>query len=81
MSRRDPDEQKVPKMVIHVEDAVILISIGLLFWLGVLKRHEAWAQMALLGVLVVMAVVLVRRFRRVHRGFRRREGSGEGPDE
>ena len=58
---------------IYVEDALILIAIAVLFWLTVFHRREAWAQTALIGVLIVMGVIFVRRVRRVHRAFRNKQ--------
>lgn len=58
---------------VYVEDALILASVGLLFWLGVFRRGEAWAQIALLGVLALMVVVMVRRLRRAHRALTEEE--------
>ena len=58
---------------IYVEDALILIAVAALFWLGVFHRTETWAQRALIGVLIVMGVVFVRRIRRVHRAFRHKQ--------
>jgi hypothetical protein len=55
---------------VYIEDAVTLVSIGLLFWLGVFRRHETSGQIALGVVLLVMVIVLVRRVRRLHRAFR-----------
>lgn len=80
MSQNDPHRQRPRKTAMYVEDALIVISIGLLFWLAVLERHEGWAQIALVGVLIVMAVVLVRRFRRFNRGIRKAGRPGERPD-
>ena len=55
---------------VYIEDVLILVSIGLLFWLGVFERHKASGQVALGVVLVVMVIILVRRVRRLHRAFR-----------
>ena len=81
MPQHDPNRQKARRTAIHVEDAFILISIGLLFWLGVLEKHERWAKIGLLGVLVVMAVVLMRRFRRFDRAVRKPREPGQRPDQ
>jgi membrane protein implicated in regulation of membrane protease activity len=66
----DGDKGKKLKRSILIEDVLILVSIGELFWLGVLKRTELWAQIAMGVVAVVMLVVLVRRLKRVHRAFK-----------
>lgn len=58
----------------YVEDALILLAIVALFVLGVFFRRTSWGQGGLLVVLVVMAVVFVRRFRRTHRAFTGRGG-------
>jgi len=67
-SGKDP----VSKAVVHVEDALILVSVGLLFWLGVLHRREAWAQIAMVPVLGMMVVVFVHRLGRLRRVMRGR---------
>ncbi len=69
----ESDQRKRSKAVIYVEDALILLSIGLLFWLGVLNRRETWAQVAMIPVLGMLLIVLVRRVRRVHRVMRGRK--------
>ncbi len=58
------------KRVIICEDVLILVSIALLFVLGVFYREALWGQIALGGLLVVMIVVLVARYRRVHKAFK-----------
>ena len=69
----EPNQEKRPGPDgLFVEDALILLSIGLLFVLTVFFRREQWGQMALLAVLLVMVVVFVRRLRRTHRAFRGR---------
>ena len=74
MSEGEPDQDRKPQKIgVYAEDALILLCIALLFWLGVLHRHEAWAQIVLGLVLVVMLVVFFIRMRRVHRAFK------EGP--
>ena len=55
---------------IVIEDALILVSIALLFVLAVFFRRESWAQWALGGVLVTMVIVFLRRSRRTHRAFK-----------
>ena len=57
------------KRSVYIEDGLIIVSIALLFWLGVLERDQRWAQLLMGGVLVVMLTVLVRRLRRVHGAF------------
>ena len=66
----DTERHREQRRGIYVEDALILISIGLLFWLGVLERHETWAQIAMGVLLLVMLMVFVRRVRRVRRAFK-----------
>lgn len=61
------------KRSLHLEDVIILISVGLLFWLGVLRRHETVAQVLLVGVLIVMLVVFLRRIRRTYRAFKEKQ--------
>jgi hypothetical protein len=63
---------------IYLEDAVILLALVPLFILTVFFRTTLWGQAGLLVVLIVMAVVFVRRLRRVHRSFTGR-GEDEGP--
>ena len=70
MPEADGDKGRELKRIILIEDVLILVAIGELFWLGVLKRTELWAQIAMGVVAVVMLVVLVRRLKRVHRAFR-----------
>jgi membrane protein YdbS with pleckstrin-like domain len=62
-------ERGQPRRSVYVEDALILLSIAALFVLGVFFRTEWWGQVGLGAVLIVMAVVFVIRFRRVHRAF------------
>jgi hypothetical protein len=66
-------EQTGHSVVVYVEDGLIILSIGFLFWLGVFHRAEAWAQGVLVLVLIMMAVVFVARVRRVQRALRKRE--------
>ena len=69
----EPDKEKRPAPGgLFVEDALILLSIGLLFVLAVFFRREQWGQRALVAVLLAMAVVFVRRIRRIHRAFKGR---------
>jgi hypothetical protein len=65
----DQDERIPPKKGVYVEDLLILICLVPLFILGVFFRDRWWAQAGLGLVLIVMAAVLVRRVRRVHRAF------------
>ena len=68
-----PSDQHEPREPgIYIEDALILVSIVLLFALAIFFRFEAWGQAALVGVFAVMLVVFVRRLRRVHRAFKGR---------
>jgi len=64
------DGRKVSRLVIYVEDGLILLSIALLFWLWVLHRREDWARIAMIPVLGMMLVVFVHRVSRVHRAMR-----------
>ena len=73
MPSKGSDSRNVSKLIIHVEDGLILLSIGLLFWLWVLHRREAWAQIAMLPVLGMMLIVFVHRVTRVHRAMRNRQ--------
>ena len=68
MSHEIEDDQG-PRAGIHGEDVLILLSVVALFFLTVFCRHTLWGQGALAGVLILMAVVFWRRFRRVHRAF------------
>jgi len=56
-------------VAVYVEDALVVLAIGALFVLTVFFRDRWWAQACLGGVFVIMAVVLVRRLRRVHKAF------------
>ena len=58
---------------VYVEDLVILVTLVPLFILGVFFRFTWWGQTGLVVLLVVMAAVFVRRFRRVHRAFTGRD--------
>ena len=73
MSEGDGERKQKRATGIYVEDALILVAIAVLFWLGVFHRRESWAQAALVAVLIVMGVVFVRRIRRVHRAFRQKQ--------
>jgi len=69
----EPDKEKrAGPSGLFIEDALILLSIGLLFVLSIFFRREQWGQIALLAVLLVMVVVFVRRIRRTHRALRGR---------
>jgi membrane protein implicated in regulation of membrane protease activity len=70
---REPEDDQGPRAGIHGEDVLILLSVAALFVLTVFCRHTWWGQGALIGLLVLMAVVFWRRFRRVHRAFTGRE--------
>jgi len=63
-------KRRVSKAVVYFEDGLIVLSVGLLFWLGVLNRQERWARVAMLPVLGMMLVVFVHRMFRVHRAMR-----------
>jgi len=69
----DPQDEQGPRAGIHGEDLLILLSVVALFILTVFFRRTSWGQGALVGVLLLMAVVFWRRFRRVHRAFTGRE--------
>jgi len=70
----DQPKAKPPRPAsVYVEDAVIIASVLLLFVLTVFFRRTLWGQLALVGLLIVMVVVLVRRLRRTHRALRGRE--------
>lgn len=65
-----PDrESGSSKTHIYLEDALILLALIPLFVLTVFFRDELWAQVGLVVVLIVMALVFVRRLIRVHRAF------------
>jgi len=71
VSGEEPEKDSRAKTPgVYIEDALILVSIGLLFWLVVFRRHETSAQIALGVILLVMVIVLVRRVRRLNRAFR-----------
>ena len=72
MPENRPGKDPPAKTLIHVEDGLILVSIGLLFWLGVLKRHQTWAQVAMIPVLAMMVVVLIHRLGRLRRAMQGR---------
>jgi hypothetical protein len=61
--------QKASKRHVYVEDFLILLAVGALFVLGVFFRTTLWGQVGLGVTLVVMVVVFIRRFSRVHREF------------
>ena len=67
------DEEIRQKAALHVEDVAILLSVGALFVLTVFFREEVWAQILLVGVFLLMVVVFILRFRRVHRAFQDQE--------
>jgi hypothetical protein len=69
----EPENDQGPRPDVHGEDLLILLSVVALFFLTVFFRRTAWGQGALIGVLILMAVVFWRRFRRVHRAFKGRE--------
>lgn len=70
MSEEKQGTSKETRGRLYVEDALILVSIGLLFWLGVVKRHQPVAQVLLGAVFIIMLVVFVRRIRRTYRAFK-----------
>lgn len=63
------EKHEEDRTAIYVEDGLILLSIGVLFALGVFYRQETWAQIVLGGVLLLMLVIFVRRYRRAKRAF------------
>ncbi len=69
----DDRERKRLKRSIIIEDTLILLSIAMLFLLGVLYRHHGWAQIILFFVFLLMLAVFIRRTRRVKREFRRQQ--------
>lgn len=69
----ESDEKAQGRVALYVEDVIILLSLVLLFVLAVFCRHTWWGQAGLLAVLLVMAVVLFLRLRRVHRAFTGRD--------
>lgn len=70
MPSEQQDDEQQTRRNLYVEDALILVCIGLLFWLGVLRRHQPVAQILLGAVFIVMLVVFVRRIRRTYRAFK-----------
>ena len=70
MSGKKQDNDEETRRRLHLEDLIILVSVGLLFWLGVFHRHKLWAQIELVALLIVMLVVFIRRVRRTYRAFR-----------
>ena len=69
----ETDKEKRPgSSGLFIEDALIILSIGLLFVLTIFFRREQWGQIALVALLLVMAVVFVRRIKRIHRAFKGR---------
>lgn len=72
-----PEDERRKPVGFYIEDALILVSIGLLFVLTVWFRYETWGRFALLAVLLVMAVVFVRRLRRTHRALKGKDGDTE----
>ena len=72
MSHESKDDQG-SRAGICGEDVLILLSVVALFVLAIFFRHAWWGQVALVGLLVLNAVVFWRRFRRVHRAFTGRE--------
>ena len=61
------------KAALYIEDALILLAVVALFILSVFFRDRWWGQVGLGGVLIVMVVVFVFRFRRAHRAFTGRD--------
>lgn len=61
------------KKKLYIEDALILGSILMLFWLGVFERNETWAQWELVGIFLIMLVVFIRRIRRTYRSFKEKQ--------
>lgn len=68
-----PQDKRPTGVATYLEDALIVVSIGLLFVLTIFFRREAWGQRALLAVFVVMLIVLVRRLLRAQRAFKNQE--------
>jgi hypothetical protein len=78
--RNDDEDSKRLRRSIYIEDALIIASIAVLFWLGVFHRTRPWAQLALAGVALIMLIVMVRRARRVRRAFKGRQEDEEDVD-
>ena len=55
---------------VYIEDALLLVTIVLLFVLTIFFRHELWAQYVLAALLVLMLIVFIRRLRRASRAFK-----------
>jgi hypothetical protein len=61
------------RLAIYVEDGLVLLGIAALFVFTVFFRERWWGQVALMATGLVMVVVFIRRFRRVHRAFTGRD--------
>lgn len=72
-SDRDNRPHGGSKLAIYVEDALILLGVVALFVFTVFFRKTWWGQAALMATGLVMVVVFIRRFRRVHRAFTGRD--------
>jgi hypothetical protein len=72
VSSKERDNEQETRRSLHLEDVMILVCIGLLFWLGVFRRREPEAQLLLGAVFIVMLVVFIRRVRRTYRAFKDR---------
>jgi hypothetical protein len=66
----DDEQRGEDKSGLYLEDLLIFLAVGALFVLGVLFRDRSWSKPGLIGVLVVMVLVFISRFRRVHRAFK-----------
>ena len=69
----EQEEGSAGRATVYAEDALILLSVAALFVLAVFYRTTLWGQVGLGILLVVMIVVFMRRFRRVHRAFKGRD--------
>jgi hypothetical protein len=71
----EPDDEKRgdDKSGLYLEDILIFLSVGALFVLGVLFRNRSWSRPGLIAVLVLMVLVFISRFRRVHKAFKSQE--------
>lgn len=65
----ESSDRRPSKAAIYLEDAINLLAVAALFVLAVFFRDRWWGQAGLVGLLVVVAILFVRRLRRVHRSF------------
>jgi len=62
-----------PERGFYVETALNAAAVWLLFTLTVYYRQTWWGQAALLAVLLMAAVIFVRRLSRTHKAFKDRD--------